>query len=150
MKNLIRFIYLFILIAMACSCGSGSKPSALSQLSDAEMALEIGRISTAQQIADSLILGPDFSALDAEELCRLSLLYVRLSDENFPETNTYMAARALEAAYRCDSMATSNYIYTQLPPERRPALALVGAIVEARNNPACVDDSLFSPADSIE
>lgn len=148
MKNLTRFIYLFILIAMACSCGS--KPSAVSQLSDAEMALEIGRINTAQQIADSLILGPDFAALDAEELCRLSLLYVRLSDENFPETNTYMAARALEAAFRRDSTATSNFIYTQLPPEQRPALALVGAIVEARNNPACVDDSLFIPADSIE
>lgn len=150
MKKIANYLLLTIFVVLAYSCGNGDRPSALSQLDEAEEALEIGHMPTAQQIADSLMLGDGFGTLDAAGLCRLTMLYVRLADENFPETNTSMAARALDAAYRLDSAATNDYIYNQMPPEQRPAVALVAAIVEARNKPANIDDSLCVHEDNIE
>ena len=89
------------------------------------------------------MLGTAFDNTDVWDLCRLSLLLVRLGENTGDnDVNTAFAARCLRAALERDS--DSTYIYIQaMPNEDRARMMMLSAINEASHE-APVDDSDIS------
>jgi len=131
--------------ATACTEHRNSTPS----LESAELAYANGRYGGAQAICDSIILGREFGTLNTQELCRLSLLFVRLA-ENYgnEEANTAFAARTLHAASMKapDSMAA---FLSNVPVEDQARLALISALNEGLNRPAGSDSTFTEEPDSL-
>lgn len=138
---------------LATSCGDRTESQA-APLSVAEAAFADGRYAKAQQIADSIAIGDTFADLDAEQLCRLSLLFMRLGEVSGEvEANTGLAARALEAAVARSSDSTALFI-DGLPFDDRARLVLAEAVAEGSRHPFDADslnidiDSLIIETDS--
>lgn len=113
-----------------------------------ELAIDNGRYATAQELCDSLILGPSFGNLSVNELCRLSLAFMRLSENTSnEEANTAFAARSLQAAIERDSDSTIIFL-NSVPVEDQARLALITAINEAHNAPAITDTVDYEDRDS--
>ena len=53
----------------------------------AETFLDEGRYNAAQSLCDSLIIGDSYCNLSVDDLCRLSLVFVRLSEQADEEAN---------------------------------------------------------------
>lgn len=146
MKQLL-WVALLILSATT-ACTSTSRPPAMTNLETAENAYREGRYSRAQVICDSIALGSSFGGLDVDELCRLSMLFVHLGEQNGDEGGTTaMAARCLSAAFGRDTDSTVAIIRA-LPPEDRSRAMLLAALTE-QATPGEVRDSIFIPDDSL-
>lgn len=91
------------------------------------------------------MLGTTFGKLNVSELCRLSLLFIRLGEKsNDEQGNTAMATRALVAAYGLDSDSTSIYLHN-VPVDDRARMAIVNALSNARVE----GDSIIEEPDSL-
>lgn len=146
MKHLLHVSLL--LLAAAGACTTTTRPPALTELENAEYAYNDGRYARAQAICDSLVLGTSFGHLDVDELCRLSMLFVHLGEQNGDEGGTTaMAARCLGAAFERDSDSTVAIIRV-MPPEDRSRAMLLTALTE-QAVPGEPRDSIFIPDDSI-
>ena len=131
-----------VALALATACthsGSGSQ----APVDEAEEAFARGRYAKAQSVCDSIVLGTAFDNTDVWDLCRLSLLLVRLGENTGDnDVNTAFAARCLRAALERDS--DSTYIYIQaMPNEDRARMMMLSAINEASHE-APVDESDIS------
>lgn len=133
-------ISVIVLTLAAVSC-RGSKDD-YPALDKAEEAYAVGLYSEAQSIADSLMLkSPDM--LGVNELCRISLLFARLGDNNGNiDSNTAMAARALSAAFDLDSDSTVSYL-GGIALDDRARMAIVAALTTA----GCETDSFIVEPD---
>ena len=128
--------------AMLFSC-NGSKELQESALDKAESAYNNERYAKAQGICDSLVIGKSFSTLDTWDLCRLSLLLMRLAENaGEPETNTAFAARCMRAAVERDSDSTRIYVQA-MPTEDQARIMLLTGINEARHDVPVQNDSIF-------
>lgn len=112
--------------AAACS-GKGVAPE--TSIEKAEAAFAAGHYTTAQQLADSMMVSDNFPTMAATDLCRLSLLYVRLDEMSDVNGNVAMAAQALDEAALRDSDSTALFI-AALPVDDRARLLLVEGISE--------------------
>lgn len=81
-----------VALALATACthsGSGSQ----APVDEAEEAFARGRYAKAQSVCDSIVLGTAFDNTDVWDLCRLSLLLVRLGENTGDnDVNTAFAA----------------------------------------------------------
>ncbi len=79
------------------------------------------------------------ASLSVHDLCRLTLMFMRLS-ENTPneEANTAMAARSLQTAIGRDADSTLYYL-NSVPVEDLARVALITALSEAHNTPVLTD-----------
>lgn len=129
-------ISVILLILSTVSC-TGGKDKYIA-LNKAEEAYATGLYSEAQSIADSIMFESSMD-LGVNELCRLSLLFARLGDNNgYVDSNTAMAARALSAAFALDSDSTANYL-SGIALEDRASMAIVTALTTA----GCDSDSFI-------
>lgn len=146
MKQIFYVILTAGLLIASVACTRPRDP--LSALESAELAYANGRYSGAQKLCDSLVLGNKFTTLNTQQLCRLSLLLVRLA-ENYgnEEANTVFAARTLQAASQKapDSMVA---FLSNVPVEDQARLALISAINEGLNRPEGSDSSLIEEPDT--
>lgn len=135
------------LTLVAAACTSGRSDSGTSGIERAEHAFESGRYARSQAIADSLVLGTSFGRLNVDELCRLSMLFMRLGEQNGDEgATTAMATRCLSAAFARDSDSTVAVI-RDMPSEDRGRAMLLTALNEQAVTASA--DSLVIPPDSI-
>lgn len=147
-KNLIHFFFAAVAASAALAACSHSGRTPSGPLERAEAAYAEGRYVKAQALADSIVLGDAFSALNADGLCRLSILFVRLGENSGQEdANTAFAVHSLRAAGRLDSAYTARFV-AGLPVDDRSGMIIVTALVEAADNPAIPDTSAI-PADTI-
>jgi len=114
-------------------------------LDKAEDAYIRGFYNEAQSIADSLMIESNLNELGVNELCRISLLFARLGDNNGNvDTNTAMAARALSAAFALDSDSTVSYL-SSVALDDRACMSIITALTTAGSDP----DSLIEEPDSM-
>lgn len=126
-------------IAAALSQSCNVAVSGGDTLTRAEDDFRNGRYELAQQMCDSLVAGTDFNTLSVSELCRLSLLFMRLSDTSDDiDTNTALAARTLKVAIERNADSTLMFLNT-VPVEDQARVALLTAIHEAQSAPAITD-----------
>ena len=108
-------------------------------LAQAEQDFDNGRYRAAQAICDSLAPKGDSTDMPVSELCRLSLLFMKLGDYTGDiDTNTAQAARTLMMAIDRDADSTLVFLNT-VPVEDQARVAILTAINEARNAPAITD-----------
>ncbi|MDE6464923.1 MAG: hypothetical protein K2L16_09895 [Muribaculaceae bacterium] len=144
MKNILTTI----LIAAALTACTDAGKTPVSELGRAQEAYEEGRYARSQAICDSLIIGSEFSDLNVDELCRLSMLFMRLGENaGDEEVNTALATRCLSAAFMRDSDSTATVIRL-MPSEDRARIMILSALNDASQR-AAGPDSLVIPADSI-
>lgn len=146
MKQILFIILTIGLLAATVACTRPRDP--LSALESAELAYANGRYAGAQKLCDSLVISNKYTTLNTQQLCRLSLLLVRLA-ENYgnEESNTVFAARTLQAASdkAPDSMAA---FLSNVPVEDQARLALISAISDGLNRPQGSDSTLVEEPDS--
>lgn len=143
MKNLLLVILAFAALT-ACTAASTESRT---KIAEAEEAFGESRYVRAQTICDSLVIGDGFGRLNVDELCRLSLLLMRLSENSAEEgANVAFAAKSLAAAYSRDSDSTAAIIL-QMPTEDRARIVILTALGESGQQRH--DDSLFIHPDSI-
>ena len=135
------------LLCATAACTTGSADNGSSALEKAEQAYAHGRYARSQELSDSLVTGAQFRNLDVDELCRLSMLLMRLGEKNDDEgATTAMATRCLSAAFGRDSDSTVAII-RDMPSEDRGRALMLAALNESAI-PAS-SDSLVIPPDSI-
>ncbi|MDE6196370.1 MAG: hypothetical protein K2F91_00715 [Muribaculaceae bacterium] len=140
------FLIILSSLALLCVCliqGCAGTGSDVSPLEQAEHAVANGRYAVAQELCDSMILGDRFGSMSVEELCRLSLVFMRLSENNTSgeEANTAFAARSLQAAIAADADSALLFL-KNVPVEDQARAALITAISEAHNTPA-ISDTIY-------
>lgn len=137
------------LLALAASACDNSAKGSSDRLSLAEQAFNADKLEAAQRMADSLLLASDLSEMSVAELCRLSTLFMRLSDAGTEqEINTAYAAHTLAEAYRRDPDSTAQIIAAS-PVDDRAAMALITAINEASHGIIIDGDTIFLESDSV-
>ena len=136
-----------VLLTAQVSCATHETCS--NSLQAAELAYANGRYDAAQALCDELVSAREFSSLNTDELCRLALLFVRLSENHGDENaNTAFAAKTLEATIERDADSTALFL-SLAPVEDQARLTLIRAISEGRRNPVSTDSLEFDPADTI-
>lgn len=150
MKSIIFIIIgsLTGLALLAASASCSRQDTAGNSLAAAELAYANSRYEAAQALCDTLVNAKEFSSLNTDELCRLALLFVRLSEYHGDENaNTAFAAKTLEAAIERNADSTALFL-SKVPVEDLARLTLISAISEGRRNPVSLDSLEFDPADS--
>lgn len=134
MKKLVCLIALLIFLSVSHACSSCSTETKGSGIEDAEEAYTYGRLMRAQALCDSLLLGDQFGSLDTWDLCRLSLLFMRLGEySEEPEVNTAFAARCIRAAIERDSDSTRTYVQA-MPVEDQARFMMLYTLSEASHD----------------
>ncbi len=111
----------------------------------AEMAYDNGRYTTARTICDSIVNSAGFDSLGVDRLCRLALLYSRLSEQHGDEeANTAQATHCLEVAMSVNADSTLMFM-SGAPVEEQARLALISAINEGRKTPIRPDTIDYEP-----
>lgn len=141
MKYLLYVIAAAAAFCVASACSHVS-PTPMSALDRVESAYSEGCYAKAQALADSLVIGSDFTSLDTWDLCRLSLMLMRLGENGGEsEVNTAFAARCLRAAIARDSDSTALYIKV-VNNEDRACLMLLNSLNEASHTAPAEEDSI--------
>lgn len=133
-------------MAAAAACTSQTSSSA-DRLMMAEEAIAAGRYHSAQKMADNLLA--DSAAMSVGELCRLSLVFLRLSDVGTEQdANTADAARTFALAYSRDPDSTRAVIAAS-PVDDLAAMTMLSAINEAPHGIIIDGDTIYFPKDSL-
>lgn len=131
---------MLLVSAFLQACGSSAPATALSR---AEDAVADGMYGVAQSICDDLSASAEFDRLSVDELCRLSLVYVKLGENtDNADANIIAAARSLQAAAERDADSTALFL-DAVPVEDRARMAIISAINEAHNTPLLGDTLNF-------
>lgn len=130
---------LLLLVAFLTSC---FKTNAVEDdIRNAEMSLAQGDMTTAHSIADKLSDGENLSGLSAQQLARLSIVYMQLADA---EENNDLAANAADCYRRACKISNDSVeeYCRSLTSERAQAAELLRHIVSAA-------DATYSFSDSV-
>lgn len=134
-----------LLAAAAASCISDNSTNS-DRLLMTEEAIAAGRYVSAQKMADGLLA--DSARMSVAELCRLSLVFLRLSDVGTEQdANTAYAARTLALAYRRDPDSTRAVIAAS-PVDDMAAMTMLSAINEAPHGIVIDGDTIYFAKDS--
>ena len=109
MKHILIYILLLTSCAMT-ACGGDSNGDAIEA---AEQAVAAGDYKLARSICDTFVTDST-STLNAGELCRLSLIYMKMSDIDDSGICTAAATQCYQSALRADSDSARMY-YDNVP-----------------------------------
>lgn len=142
-----KFFYAALLGVMASCGGMVSTPGAA--LDRAEHACDGEQYLAAQAICDSIVENCPTDSLSVRDLCRLSLLLMRLAEFNnaAEESNTAAAARYFHTAVGRNSDSTAM-IVNAMPPEAMSRLLILSIISETSSRRDSIPD-LEMVTDSI-
>lgn len=136
-KNLIILSCSIILLAVMFSCRNNE--AQMSPIEKAEKALSEGDTAAAQELCDEITQSTDIEKLSTEELCRLSLLYVRLAETgDSNEVNTAMAATCLLKAFELDIDSATTFL-DNMSNDDRNLMRFITAISEGHTLPFPTD-----------
>lgn len=113
-----------VCVAALLSGACGDTDCNQDPLTRAESCLDEGRYNAAQSLCDSLIIGDCFGRMSAEDLCRLSVLFVKLSEQANEGANYASAARSMQAAVRRNADSVEIFIENLPVDERSQTLVL--------------------------
>ncbi len=139
-----QILYAIAILTAASALGAcGSRNGEYTEaVEGAETAFSQGRYAKAQAIVDTLVSGDDFTNLDAEHLCRLSMIFMRLSENSTePEVNVALAARCIGVAMMRDSDSTMA-IVRRMPIEDQARALMLTTINEAAHDDAALEQHI--------
>ena len=119
---------IFALLALLPLGACTDKTNAGDAISRAETALDDAQFDRAQDICDSLVNGDGCASLSTSDLCRTSLVYIKLAEVREQEFNTASAMTCLGAAMSKDSAAVDDFI-AQQPADDQSMLIMVRTLV---------------------
>ncbi len=123
------------------SCTSETQHT--SPLDRAEQFYTEGYYHDAQKLCDSLITVDRQSTMNVDELCRLSLLLMRLGDNTGDtDANTAFAARTLKSAIDRNADSVMTFL-NSATVEDKARIAILTAITEARDTPVICDTTAY-------
>lgn len=93
----------------ACSNGVDIK-----EVSEIEQLLAAKDYESAQSMCDDIVDGADLKSLDLQSLCKLSIFYVKLSDNQHQEDNMAKATKCYQTATEINADSVSAFM-TELP-----------------------------------
>ncbi|MFA4086431.1 hypothetical protein [Paramuribaculum intestinale] len=113
-------------ILIATSCSSDDTRRFDDELRQADMAVAEGDMTAATSIARRLS-DEHLDAMTAGQLCRLSILYMQLSDDGNQSENISRATDCYRKAFATDSDSARQY-YSQLGPEQTANAQMLATI----------------------
>lgn len=123
-----KFIFVLLLLALAsCAKTDTSAPAAIDR---AERACEAEQYGLAQNVCDSILSDCPYDSLSIRDLCRLSLVLMRLADNSQnDQANTVAAARCFHTAVARNQDSTAMVV-NSMPPEAIARIMILNIISE--------------------
>lgn len=116
-------------LALLVSACSGSKSTADS-VAEAEAAVSEQQFGRAKQLADSLTSSRQIQQLNADQLCRLSLVYMQVSEQLDQEQNVASAALCLRQAITLDPKGVDE-IMGNLTPDNQALISTAQQLAQS-------------------
>ncbi len=111
-RNLITFLTIAITLLLASCC----KDTTAEKITAAEVAIQSADYESAQEIVTEITSADSISKLGCENLCRLSIIYMRLSEHQDEEENVASATNCYHHAVELNPDSASVY-FSNLPLE---------------------------------
>lgn len=138
-KYITILLVTFLLCLLACS---PSQPA--DDLSMAEVALEHHNYGVALDICQQITNG-DTDNLKVSDMCRLSILLMKLSDLKDLEDNAVAATDFYRKAFATNE-DSARYFYDNIPIDDARYVELMAQLQRILDHPRQVADSIFIPA----
>lgn len=138
--NRLRNVCTLFLGLVMTACGGGSDMA--ERISSAEMAYATGDASSLRRICDEIMDdNAGESTLTAEQLGRMSILYMELYDHTDDSDALDMATECYRSAFEEDADSAS-YFYAHLPAEQYKYGMSLTMLVQSMDNPVDISDAL--------
>lgn len=149
MKKIFYVAMIALLCGAVVSCGSA--PSTADSLTAAERALETHHYKAAQTVADELYAETAKGSFTATELGRLSLLFMRLSENGGEHENIGQAMQCYLKAYETDPDSARAF-YDSLPLDESSYVDMMSTLGRSITTPTVIagEDSWGETRDSLE
>lgn len=145
--KILMFTAVFAIVAALSGCSS-SDHAVNDRISEAETALISGDYAKAQSLGETV--SGDLKALTVRQLCRLSLLYIKIGENTENEDDIDLATRCYREAFELDT-DSAVLIYAECPVQDITYVMTLTALVRDADNidsfPDEMPDSLYT--DSI-
>lgn len=144
----IMLLAISVLLLAACS-GVGESD----KISHAELSIMEGDYTEAQDVCDNLLKNRPMNAFTVNELCRLSIVYMRLSENHNADDNVATAIQCYRTAMRLDPDSVVSY-FMNVPIEDVQYEATLKSIAKSLDCPVgsigCeIPDSVYMVNDSL-
>lgn len=141
----------FCVAITVCAVSCGSSPTVGESFTAAEHAAETRHYQAAREIADELFEKAEANRLSASELGRLSLLFMRLSENGGEQENIGQATQCYLKAFAANADSARAY-YASLPLDESSYVEMMASLSRAITSPAAVTghDEWCDTQDSIE
>lgn len=136
-----RIAKTIIVLSLALTACSGEIHDSVTS---AENDFEAGLFESAKSICDSLVSGDRFNGLSVDELCRISVLMVKLAEHADEEDNMAMAAHCMQAALSRDADSVFSFVQA-LPVDQLPQTVLIQQLSNSIDQPYTLSDSIIEP-----
>lgn len=113
MKHIYIIIIAFTCLASMCGVSCRVSDAVSDDIATAEQAVDARDYGLARSICETFTTDST-STLRATELCRLSLVYMKLSDVDNADINTAAATQCYQSAMRVDS-DSARFFYDNVP-----------------------------------
>ena len=148
--NLLKLTVISALAAAAVSCsGIGSTGDPVTR---AEALYEDGRYAEVQTMCDSLVTPARIDALSVDQLCRLTLMFIKLADYSAEDDNIALATRCFRDASERSADSFSAF-FQKCPLDQQSQLLLLSRISQSlEERPDSITDEtpiLVDEADSM-
>lgn len=113
-------------------------------VTSAENDFEAGMFESAKSICDSLVSSDRLDGLSVDELCRISVLMVKLAEHGDEEANMAMATRCMQAALSRDADSVFSFVHT-LPVDQQSQTVLIQQLSNSIDQPYTINDTIVEP-----
>lgn len=134
MKNLIIAGVVVCCIVAGISCSGALEDRCDANIREAEMALVQGDMRAAESVANHIMGSADTVGLTPRQLCRLSLIYMQLSDSADQGERVTLAADCYRRAYNANADSAAAF-YANVAPEQIPYAVMLSTLVHSQDIP---------------
>ncbi|MDE7385749.1 MAG: hypothetical protein K2N28_01275 [Muribaculaceae bacterium] len=134
MRHIFDYILLSVLLAAVMSCSDNS--AAADDITTAEQAVEAKDYDLAQSICETFVTDST-SSLGVNELCRLSMVYMSLSDVDDVDNNTASALQCMHSAMKLNADSALAF-YNNTPVEQARYVQILLQLEQMIDNPDTV------------
>lgn len=148
---MIRKLLIISVVCVLSACGGHEAARTADAIAEAEAALNAGRYDSARSLADEMS-GDSTLQLGVEDLCRLSIVYMTLSDNVETDINTALATRCYRRAMTADADSAAAY-YGALPIEESRHVDLMSKLepmLSGDRNMMYIDEDSIETDDAYE
>lgn len=141
MKSL---LFLFIISLMLPACSTKSENSSIN---DIEHLIELQDFNSAQKLCDNITIEDSLDEITINNLCRLSVVYMKLSEQINHEENIAMATKCYHIATDIDSDSVAYY-FSEFSIEDAHHEIMLKTLSESIDSPCKISE--YEPLDSCE